>query len=291
MKTFDRWQPFGKWSWAYRRFLAHHRELSQMYWSHEPRATREFKTLRGHAGSWPPPAWQLSARALKNDVYQNHALFLSANDAFLNWVRLSGVMALSGHLEVFLRECISAALESDPAAPLGATRAVDGVRLLKARPGYNCLEQATHIAEGTWASRLIHYERFFGAVPKELRSHEGALESLRRMRNAVGHHFGRKSEGFDFGIHPRRPAAERVSEDRLFAWMAVADEAAFAINEQLLSHIGDYEMLRYFHHWKKKYKGNFHRERNDFKKELGRLAGPPPGKQYTDDLIEHYASL
>jgi hypothetical protein len=261
-----------------------------MYWSHEPRATRQLKALRLDTAPWPPAAWRVAAKDLKRDVNQKKEIYLEANDSFLNWIRLSAVMALSGYLELFLRESVSAALESAPAVSLGAPHAVDGVSLLKVRSGYGGLEQANQVAEGSWQSRLAGYERLFGSTPADLKAHEKSLDELRRMRNAVGHHFGRKAEGFDFGINPRRAIAERVSEERLLRWMQTANEAALAIEKHLLPLIGDYETIRYFHAWRSSYKGNFHTERNDFKWEINRIGGPKGGKDYFSDLIEYYKS-
>ncbi len=75
---------------------------------------------------------------------------------------------------------------------VGAAKvAVDGLSLLKSKPGYSQSTYVQPLVKGTWQQRIIEYEKLFGSAPQEFTSRQADLEKFRKMRNSVAHHFGR----------------------------------------------------------------------------------------------------
>jgi len=144
-------------------------------------------------------------------------------------------------------------VESNPGIIIGAPGAIDGVKLLKSREKYSYSEVAVHFTKGDWNTRITHYERLFGPAPKTLKEYAKELNELRKMRNGVGHSFGRSVDEYDTGLTTELKPMMRLSEERFDHWLRMADEVAAAIDRHLReTHIGQYEMLLYYHTWLKK---------------------------------------
>lgn len=169
---------------------------------------------------------------------------------FNNWVRLSASVAVNSYMEIYLRTVTALAVESNPGLIIGAPGAIDGVTLLKSRPAYHYSEYAVHFTKGDWNTRIQHYERLFGAAPATLKEYAKELNELRKMRNGVGHAFGRSTDEYETGLQIELRPMMRLSEDRFGFWLRMAEEVTAAIDAHLRErHIGQYERLLFYHHW------------------------------------------
>ena len=65
------------------------------------------------------------------------------------------MVAITGYLEVYFKTVIRAALESDPGLVHGASKAVDGVVLLKANPKYSFKPETEEVMIGD-SNQLVH---------------------------------------------------------------------------------------------------------------------------------------
>jgi hypothetical protein len=287
--TFDRWVSWSSYTWTFRRFLQHHTELNQMYWSHAVPAAAHSKILRAYSGAWPPATWPVFSTLLKTEIYQEASVYKRAYGDFVNWVRLSAVVALHSYLETFLRSAASLAFDSDHGLLIGAPRAADGLAMLKRRPRWSHSEDARCVSEGAWRDRLANVRRLFGSVPNELKERQDELEALRTMRHNAGHYFGRDLSLRDvFNLDNKQ--MERVSESRLTTWLDCVHAAALACEKLFAKHIGNFELLRVYHDLRSVEGVTFMNEVVRFRKIVGRELGRSPSKSYVKELIEYYRS-
>lgn len=284
---FERWKSWSPRTWAHRRFLQHHTELNQMYWAHAVPAAAHRYFLTNYSGPWPPTNWSVFQSQSKSELYNDPVVYRRAYDAFLNWTRLSAVMALHSYFETFLRSVATAALESDPGLLIGAPGAADGFVLLRRVTSYSYSDVARKISEGSWPDRLTHFRRLFGVVPPRLEARSAELDALRRMRHNVGHYFGRDLALKD-QVRLGDGEMERVKESRLTGWLDAVYEAAQSVEDVLIRHIGAYELLRSFHDLKQSNAVTSESEIKVFKKLVGREYGSSPAKSYVTGLVAYY---
>lgn len=282
-------RPNGK-TVAFARFRQHHTELNDLYWAYAPAAHYAIRHMKTSA---QPPA---AAFHFTRDPRRASATVQEWNKKFKdfdNWVRLSSLMSLAAYFEIYLRSAVSLALESDPGVLLGKPRVVDGVVLLKTRKDYSYSETAVDCVKGSWQERLGAYGRLFEVVPAGLEARIGELEEIRKLRNAVGHMFGRAGDFDVIRNSPSNPASERLSEARLQKFLGVIMDAALEIDTHLgAKHIGHYETLLYYHFWRDPNFLDTPQEARQFSNEFGSavssLTTGAPGKNYFRELIEYY---
>ncbi|PSO19501.1 hypothetical protein [Bradyrhizobium sp. MOS003] len=203
-------------------------------------------------------------------------------------------MALSAasYLEIYMREVILLALTSDPFVVYGLPHQLDGVVLLKAGKVLSFEAEVTACCRGQWPSRIAKFKRLFGAVPSAWESLVSDLEELRKLRNAVGHAFGRDLRGQLALLRGLEIPAQRLSEERLKKWLSIIDLTATAIDAYLVAnHIGAFEYFLLYHD-----------RRSDLSKgRLGKKAAAPAlsslfasewnrrvPRSYCQSIIAHY---
>lgn len=211
---------------------------------------------------------------------------------FNNWVRLSAAMAINGYMELYLRKICSLAVESNPGIIIGAPGAIDGAALLKTRPDYGYPDYAVHLVKGDWGNRLAFYEKMFGEAPAKLKEHLKELNELRKMRNGVGHSFGRSVDDYESGLHLHIKPMMRLSEDRFNHWLRMADEVALAIDNHLKdTHIGHYELLLYYHMLDKSMDGEQEDECGAVQQRLSADTGEAVDRSLLASMITFYNGL
>lgn len=219
-------------------------------------------------------------------------LWLRSYKNFSNWTRLGALVGLTGYFEVYLRTVSALALESDPGVEYGRSGAVDGAVFLKYGGNWDKSKSVESIVHGEWSGRISAYNRLFGQVPAELSGAVGQLEKIRKMRNGVAHKFGRDIGAYTQRCCPSPDPLARLSERRMKDWMGLLDDVVEAVDLHLTSrHIGDYELLWYFHDWKRKqWQSNSDLVRS-FKKSVARVLGNGPSMSYCRSVVTHYNSL
>ena len=102
--------------------------------------------------------------------------------------------------------------------------------------------------KGSWPSRLNAMQKVFGMMPESLRKNIKTLESIRVLRNRVGHAFGRdikKSREIDIAV---KPSIERLSRQRFNKWQKHISAIVSDIDTMLLqNHIGSFQQMLVYH--------------------------------------------
>lgn len=286
---FDRWNNYWGRSRPYRTFNEHHAQLNDFYWSHRAAVRLAEAHFRQQAlGMSTEDAFQFGgddARRLPSPLSTWHARYKD----FQNWVRLSCALSLASYLEIYLRAIASLAVESAPGILIGARDAVDGLVLLKNRSDYSQSSSSTPLVTGTWQKRLIEYEKLFGSVPQELSSKQVELEKFRKMRNSVGHYFGRDVNDNEDRARIETKSIQRLSENRFKEWMNMVDKVVLAVDEHLCSEfIGEYDFLKWGHEQSLFSSGY---DLSSIRKKIGQRYGRNPPASYIQGARDYYDSV
>ncbi|WP_199621002.1 hypothetical protein [Paenibacillus alkalitolerans] len=289
---FPRWQCTTGNTFAYRLFKKHHTEINNLYWSHMLAANRTLNIVKkADKGMKPTTVFSASKKYMKRLPATLQQWEHDFKD-FNNWVRLSAAMAINGYMEIYLRKICALAIESNPGIIIGAPGAIDGLALLKSRPSHDYSEYAVHLTKGDWNSRIGFYEKLFGEAPGKLKDYSKELNELRKMRNGVGHSFGRAMEDYDTGLHLQIKPMMRLSEERFLNWLRMADEVTLAIDNHLKdTHIGNYELLLYYHTWDGDNDGDADDESEVLQERLSHEAGTTLERRFLQEMIEYYREL
>lgn len=287
--TFQRWQCNWPRTWPYVLFKKHHTELNHLYWSGAA-AISHAKSSTAHSN----PALPLSnvlhvtaanSRRMNFSVGQWHTHF----SEFENWSRLSALMSLSGYFETFLYSISWLALSSDPGVLLSSPRAVDGIALIKQGRSPDISAQTTGLTKGDWTARCRLYQKLFTTVPPALQASIADLEQMRKLRNGVGHSFGRFINEYRDPLIKKPAALQRLSEARLQRWLGIVENCAIEVEEHLrCQHIGGFEVLLSYHRWDKNYKMGHMTEERAFRATIPDAQGNPPPARYFREAINYY---
>lgn len=214
-------------------------------------------------------------------------------DDFGNWWRLSALMSLASYFETYLATIIAVALESDPGVIHNVPGKIDGVVILKYSSEYNYDKHVNACITGDWPKRISEYTKLFKQVPTVLPAMIAELSELQKIRNRVGHSFGRDIKNSRTKGVRDTLAIERVSIPKLKSFLKVVYEAALIIDHHLChTHIGDYETIFYYHQLRSTIRTNhLTREREAaLKKNLGKMA-THAHKDYCRELVDYYEKL
>jgi hypothetical protein len=184
-------------------------------------------------------------RRLAHDLERWHGFI----NEFENWNRLNSLVALLSSLEVYLSSVVSLALESNPGLLLNASKAVDGVHILKIKnENHQFFRNTEKVTKGTWTERTNEFYKIFSSIPTLLASNIGELDHMRILRNKVAHAFGRDIEKARCRNSTILENAERLSLKRLQKWLKLIFEIVKELDTYLLTnHIGEYEMIYLYH--------------------------------------------
>jgi hypothetical protein len=288
---FDRWGLWRDHTWAFHLFRQHHTEVNQLYWSLTPLFRHAQRAHRSEPDLDPLSLLKLRT-VTRHELRGGIEWARSLKDAE-NWIRLNSVMAVSSYFEVYLKKVTTLALESDPGVEHGKPRAVDGFEFRKRNGSYDRTSDASGCWIGDWSSRVASYRRLFGEPPAPLVQSIGELDSMRRMRNGIGHTFGRTVETYESHTLVEPPSMARISEKRLQKWLGLVHDVASAVDDSLGSrHIGEYETLCYFHDMRSARVG----ARGDgwptyFCRQVGSVHGTSPGRTFARDMNRYYRAI
>lgn len=218
-----------------------------MYWSFVP--TYHFtrfntKTIAGETNT-------ISALVLSGPDARRPPTYMDSWRKSLNefskWVRLNMILSAASYLELYIREIVMVALRSDPLAPLGLPRQLDGIKLLKLNHQLPNDIYINNCASGDWNKRARQINNIFSAGAT-LNINTLELNKLRRLRNSVGHSFGRKSNIQSNTYGGLAIQSERLAEDRLKKWLKLIEETAIQIDEKLCrNYVGTFEFSLLYH--------------------------------------------
>lgn len=288
---FNRWQHIQRHTWPFQLYKQYNEELSNFIWAEYASHKYVYKHLGKEVVdtgedsknffSFPPHVWN----------------FITVKDwskAFnegQNFLYLNCVMALNSNFETFLSAIISLAIESNPGVLLNASKTIDGTVLLKRQLLNKQIyeEKLNACLKGTWSKRKSEIKSLFGNYPEEIDRHESTLEAIRKLRNRIGHAFGRDIEKTrDFSSLQKLPL-ERVSLQKLKKWLNVTFEVASALDSFLLDDsIGEYQAILAYHNNKQKWTNKVFGERARELKTMYGAIDQQVGIIFCKGLIEYY---
>jgi hypothetical protein len=254
-------------------FKKHHAQLNHLYWSSAAASSFARSSL-----STMPVATQLNtlpeltamasrvgARRINYTIPEWRAHLVESE----NWIRLSALMSLAGYFETYMNGIVSLALTSDPGVLISSHGVVDGMALKKQGKLPEMKKHLELVTSGTWQSRLTAYRRLFGIVPKLLEDSASELDRIQKLRNGVGHSFGRFIDESRSPLQIRPIALQTLSEKRLQAWLKLIDDCVEKVEEHLrISHVGAVEVLLKYHEWGQEVLNGPHERRAGFKSSL-----------------------
>lgn len=233
---------------------------------------------------WPPRTWVLAKKEQSLDVYATAEAYTEAREQFIVWTRLMAAFWACSYLETFLLESAQCALESDPGASLGYSRAIDGVAMLK-RGTIRTVDSLATITKGTWPDRIGGYAKLVGRVPVVPPDDMKLLERLRKLRNSLAHEAGSvRGASATAPVPPLEVFPATIGEKPLLNYLRVVDRTALTINGLAMVHIGSYETLHAYHVWRGQ---NPDAYLSQFRTCL-RAMGTPPSLAYLKELKAHY---
>lgn len=296
-KQFSRWTPREVSSWPYQVFKSHERELYRAYWAYLPTIKFVYANL-GKIAQWtdPPSNHLIFDDPHKADLFKDMKDWSNGLNEFSNWTNLNALVSLASYLETYISAIVSLAIESDIGVLYGAPKSIDGIYVLKHGDiqKSNIKTHVTNCVKGDWPSRIAVYKSIFGAVPPILESSVSELESMRVLRNKIGHAFGRDIEqSRQKGIR-RTALMEKLSFEKLNKYQRLAKKIAAAIDKHLLhEHIGDFETIYFYHQLAPSLPTHVHPNNRaiSFKKALGRFGAQSVGKNFCYGMVMYYENL
>lgn len=291
---FSRWGHVQNHTWPFQVYKLYNEELSNFIWAEEAASKYTCNRLgKEGADDNDPPTKHFSLPAHRISCMKTLKGWSNTFNESHNWMRLNCIMAISSNMETYLGSVIALAIESNPGILLGATKSIDGAKLLK-EGTLNTETYASHIVactKGEWNARLAAFERLFGKAPSSFRDGISTLERMRKMRNNLGHAFGRDIEASkDFTFNQKRPA-DRIQLTTLVKYLEQAYNIVLDIDEFLLNeHIGEFQAIYAYHLNRAKFAGG----EIDKALELKRFYGQhdqPVSKQFCKGLVRYYEGL
>lgn len=296
-KTFSRWIPNEKSTWTFQVFQKYNNELEMNLWTFFPVRKSVYKNLKTNSALWTDDVTKhFEFKDNKNKLYKDLKDWSDSYNNFENWVNLNVVMAISANFETYLASVISLALKSNPGVLLGASKMIDGITVIKnGMPAkFDFESQITSCTKGDWSSRISSFEKIFGETPDIFKRNIKEFEQIRKLRNKVGHSFGRDIDDARDNTLKKIIPTETLSLERTLKYQKLLWSTAKAIDIYLLeNHIGTFQALNYYHILHQTMRKDVHPSIRavDLKTQVGRTGVQPASKQFYKDLVTYYESL
>lgn len=246
---YSRWTTTRDHSWAYRIFRKSNDELMSMRMAYTSASCFTYKQLKKCGANWDKKACEY---LYTND---NKSLTIkewsNALNSCQNWIRLNQLMALNSCFESYLSAIIKLAIESDPGILIEAPHAVDGIRNLKYDIQLDNIDVDTIVRDctsGEWGHRNTNLKKIFMTIPELFLQHEKELEEIRKLRNNLGHAFGRDIDiTHSFDLY-KLPQMDKLSSGRFKKYQELVLKLVKEMDYQVMKkHIGNFQPLYYCH--------------------------------------------
>ncbi|HHY0447968.1 TPA: hypothetical protein ACVU4T_004977 [Vibrio parahaemolyticus] len=299
---FNRWKGREDNSWPYRVFKQHNQQLSRIYLSQISANKFTYSKLKESGAVWEssPEDFFTYDDPTHKHTFKDISGWSDAYNEFDNWVNLNSIMAMSSNLETYMATIIKLAIESDIGVIYGASKKIDGIKILKHNNAKK-IDLKQHVmscTKGDWTSRANGYEKIFGSVPDTITDYISDLEKIRKLRNNVGHAFGRDIDvSREHDVLEIRPM-DKLSRSKTLYYQSLLFGVAKAIDKHLyFEHIGEFQTLYYYHQFLKTLPDTSHNAMHSnrvtfFRKALGKYGSPKNlNKKTCSDIIRYYDSL
>lgn len=301
---FERWVTREDSTWAFLVFQKHNTELTNMFMSHLASFKFAYHTLGKHFNAEfqdPYEKWFPKVDEMVYIGFHDVKNWSDSYNQFDNWVNLNCVMAMSANLETYMSTITALALESDVGVLYGASQRIDGMEILKygREQPFDFKSHIMSCTKGDWSSRISSFEKIFGSCPLILKENLKDLEILRKLRNNVGHAFGRDIDASRQHDIIEISKMESLKTEKTIEHLKLIYKVAKEIDKQLFTNnIGAYQDIYFFHKLKSTLK---HGDKNKareignhaaiLKKSLNNHAAKAAGKVYCKGLVEYYDSI
>ncbi len=296
-RNFSRWIPNDKSSWVFQVFQKYNEELEKNLWSYQPVTKRIYKTLNTDSANWTDSVNKhFNFDDKRDEVFNDLKDWSNSFSHFDNWVNLNVIMSISANFETYLTSIISLALKSNPGVLFGAQKMIDGVSILKhgTSTKLDFDHQIISCTKGDWSSRTSAFEKIFGNAPGILHRKIGQLEQIRKLRNKVGHSFGRDINQAREHVFKKIIPTETISREQTYQFQKLLWAVAKSIDIYLLeNHIGTYQAISFYHIEYQNMRKDLHPSIRavDFKKIVGRTGVQSASKQFYKNLVNYYETL
>jgi len=300
---FNRWNiRKGISSWAFQVFQKHNKELTEMYISHLLSKQYTYKSL-GKNGANFTDVTKKHFNFRENtysDVFNNIQIWSDNFNKFDNWTNLNAIMAMSANLETYMATVIKLALESDIGITFNATQKIDGIEIIKNSDKYpfELEDKIISCTKGDWSSRVSNFERIFTLAPDILKKNISSLEKIRKLRNDIGHAFGREIDKSRNHKVLSPVAIQTISQEKIIEYLKLLFAIARGIDKQLMkNNIGEYQALYFFHELSLSLTEDTNNRRKIgnhatiLKKELSTVGDNRVGKLFCRGLVQYYYEL
>lgn len=300
---FDRWNTRqGISSWAFQVFQKHNKELTEMYISHLLSKQYTYKSLKKNKAEFKDLAhkhFDFKDNSY-SDVFNNIQIWSNNFNKFDNWTNLNAIMAMSANLETYMATIIKLALESDIGVTFNATRKIDGIEIIKNSEKYpfELEDKIISCTKGDWSSRVSNFEKIFTFSPTILKNNISSLDKIRRLRNDIGHAFGREIDKSRNHNVLALVEIQTIKQEKIIEYLKLLFAIARAIDKQLMSNnIGEYQVLYFFHGLTPSLKDDQNSSRKIgnhatlLKKELSKFGDNRVGKLFCRGLVQYYYNL
>lgn len=288
---FNRYVPLRSRSIAINEFNDRQTELNEHFWSFVV-MTENARYLAREAGkSDASTSTATLFHASGPDVSRvppTVDLWLKANDALGNWLRLSALISAVAFHEAYISRIVRTALMSDPLCRYGATRGLDGTVLLKRGIEIEYESDQKSLTRDVWSKRAENFKRIFNATDTSVMFPIARLEKMRELRNEFAHGFGRSLDVPEPSDLVDR-LSSKISHATLLSYLGLLSKSASAIDRFLIEKfIGSFELIHLYHVWKA---DNPAKVARDFKKHLVRNGFPNANMQFCKELIIYYENV
>lgn len=294
--VFDRWSSTYPHSWQYKVFLQYNSELRRFYFSNYNARQFVFSQLKKEGATKESKISQFFR--MRDNALTEKQWAQNYND-FENWTLLNAAMALSSYFETYLLSAIMLSIESDPGLLLGASKSVDGAKLMKY--GQFKKKDFDKVAEGCtkgeWPLRISNLEKLFGTMPLSITTNISELEKLRKLRNNVAHAFGRDIDKSRLYNVSQTIPMERLSFERFSKWQHIIEKIVMGVDAIFVkNHIGSFQPLMVYHQiYTESDKATDTKSIGErvkkLKRQLGRDIDRKYGKTYCRTLVNYYEHL
>lgn len=294
---FDRWKPHEQSTWVFQVFKSYDEELEKNMWSFFPVQKSIYMNLKKQGATWDSmPSDFLPLSIKKSKLFEDLKTWSKHFNEFGNWTNLNILMAISSNFETYLDSILSLAIQSDPGVIFGSSKSVDGVFLLKYGnyKNINIKEIVTNCVKGDWNSRWCNIKRIFPNIPNTIETKIKELEFIRKLRNDIGHAFGRDiEESREFVLKQILPSARlsttRASQLKYMVWGIAKEIDVYLLN----NHIGEFQFFNMYHAMYPSLNKKVHINQRamEFKKKIGNNKVSPTSKEICKQIVSYYENL
>lgn len=292
---FDRWKAQATRTWAYSVFRKYDTELTRIGAAHYTASKFVYKALGKARTNWTdPPSERLGFADDEVHRYSNVKEWSDEYKSFDNWTNLNSLLTLASNFETYLAAVVRLSLESNPGIVLGLSQSIDGAMILKNGhkdhiPANEVVENCTR---GEWSSRLSSFSAHFGSVSSFKNAHSD-LEFIRKVRNDVGHAFGRDINQARKHGQLKKIQIKTLSHGRFRKLQGHLRKVVQDIDHHLLqNHIGEYEIVEFYSKQPPEHRQHEHHRRTALlKKAIGHYGALPRGKVFCSGLIDYWDAL